>query len=103
MVRGTQKGWDYLLRSPREAVAEAARILARSVESVSDAEDLIVEASLQVIPRFMRSAAVEGKPPGWSSPDDWARMVAVLEQHDRLPRTPAVDELMTNRFVESAA
>jgi NitT/TauT family transport system substrate-binding protein len=100
MVRGTQKAWEYLLRSPREAVAEAARIITRNVEGTSDAEDLIVEASMQVIPTLMRSKASEGKPRGWSDPDDWARMVAVLERHDKLPRTPAVEELMTNRFVE---
>jgi NitT/TauT family transport system substrate-binding protein len=100
MVRATQKAWDHLLRSPREAVAEAARIITRNVEGTSDAEDLIVEASLQVIPRLMRSKASDGKPPGWSHPGDWGKMVAVLEQQDRLPRTPAVEELMTNRFVE---
>jgi NitT/TauT family transport system substrate-binding protein len=100
MVRATQRAWEHLLRQPREAVVEAARIMARNVDGMSGAEDLIVEASLHVIPRFMRSPATDGKPPGWSPPEEWTRMITVLERHDKLPRTPAVEELMTNRYVE---
>lgn len=99
MVKATQKAWEYLLQSPREAVAEAARIITRNVDGVQE-EDLIIEASLQVIPHLMRSTSTAGKPAGWSNPEDWRKMVAVLEQYDRLPRAPAVEELMTNRFVE---
>ena len=99
MVKATQRAWEYLFKSPREAVVEAARIIRRNVDDAAE-EDLLVEASLQVYPRLMRSRATESKPAGWSSPEAWQRMISVLGQFDTLPRTPTTDELMTNRFVE---
>jgi NitT/TauT family transport system substrate-binding protein len=98
-VKATQKGWEYLLQSPREAVAEGAGIIKKYVEGAPD-EALIRDASLQVMPRMMRSRGTEGKPAGWSNPEDWGGMIAMLQQYDQLPRAPSVDELMTNQFVE---
>jgi NitT/TauT family transport system substrate-binding protein len=98
-VRATQTAWKYLLRSPGEAVAEGARIIGRHVEGAPD-EGTLVEASLRIIPQLMRSRSTEGRPAGWSNPEDWQGMMAVLRQHDNLPRVPAASELMTNRFVE---
>jgi ABC-type nitrate/sulfonate/bicarbonate transport system substrate-binding protein len=98
-MRGTRRGWDHLLQSPREAVTEAARIVRREVAGAPD-EDVLIEAFLQVIPQFMKPNPSENKPPGWSNPEAWKRLVSVLQEHDRLPRSPGVDELMTNRFVE---
>ena len=98
-VRATQMAWEYLIRSPGEAVSEGARIIGRQVEGAPD-EGTLVEASLRIIPQFRRARSTEGRPIGWSNPEDWQSMMTVLRQYDTLPRVPAVSELMTNRFVE---
>lgn len=98
-VKASQKGWDYLVKSPHEAIAEAVAVIKRNDEDTRDA-DGIAEAANKMIPGFMLSRSTEGKPVGWSNPDDWRQMIAVLQQVEPLPRTPEVDELMTNQFVE---
>jgi NitT/TauT family transport system substrate-binding protein len=98
-VKASQKGWDYLVKSPQEAIAEAVAVIKRNDEDTRDA-DGIAEAANKMIPGFMQSRSTEGKPLGWSNPDDWRQMIAVLQQVEPLPRTPEVDELMTNQFVE---
>ncbi len=98
-VKASQRGWDYLVKSPDQAINEAVAVIKRNDEDTRDA-DGIAEAAHKMIPAFMLSRSTEGKPLGWSNPDDWRDMIAVTQQVDPLPRTPTVDELMTNQFVE---
>ena len=56
---------------------------------------------MQVVPTMMRSRNAEGAPAGWSSPDDWRSMTAALAKERRLPPSPTVEELVTNRFMET--
>jgi NitT/TauT family transport system substrate-binding protein len=98
-MKASQRGWDYLIKSPREAINEAVAVIKQNDEDSRDA-DGIVEAANKMLPGFMQSASTEGKPPGWSNPSDWVDMIAVMQQVEPLPRTPQVDELMTNQFVE---
>ena len=78
-VKASQKGWDYLVKSPHEAIAEAVGVIKRNDEDTRDA-DGIAEAANKMIPGFMLSRSTEGKPVGWSNPDDWRQMIAVLQQ-----------------------
>jgi NitT/TauT family transport system substrate-binding protein len=96
-VKATQRAWEYLYNSPREAVAEASEIVARNVENVA-AED-VLDNALSIPPDIMRAKGHENEPLGWSSPDDWSRMLAIQVQYTSLPRTPTLDELTTNDFV----
>jgi NitT/TauT family transport system substrate-binding protein len=98
-VKGTQRALEYLINSPNEAVAEATRIIKQNPDDTRD-PDLLAEGALKVIPALMRSKSTEGKPVGWSNPDDWPPMIATLREYDPLPRTPSVDELMTNQFIQ---
>ncbi len=98
-ARGTQQAWDYMLKNPREAVQQATDVITKNVEGAPPA-NLIAEGAMQVIPDMMRTKSTEGKPVGWSSPDDWRSMAAALQQSADLPRTPTVEELVTNRFME---
>jgi NitT/TauT family transport system substrate-binding protein len=98
-ARGTQQAWDYMVKNPQEAVEQATDVITKNVDGAPP-PNLIAEGALQVIPTMMRTMSTEGKPVGWSSPDDWRGMAAALQQSADLPRTPAVEELVTNRFME---
>jgi NitT/TauT family transport system substrate-binding protein len=104
LVRGftkaTQRALEYMITSPREAVLEASGIVARNVQGAPEG-DLVAEAAFEAVPSLMVTKSTEGKPAGWSSPDDWRQMIDLLRQYDDFPRVPPVDELMTNQFVES--
>jgi NitT/TauT family transport system substrate-binding protein len=96
-VKATQRGWEYLLNDSREAVTEASEIVARNIENVA-AED-VLDNALSVPPDIARAKGHETEPLGWSSPDDWSRMLTIQAQYTSLPRVPGLDELMTNDFV----
>ncbi|MEE9210991.1 MAG: hypothetical protein V3U23_11120, partial [Kiloniellales bacterium] len=95
----TQRAWDYMLKNPETAVPEAARIMAAAVDK-SPPPDLIAKYALKVIPSRMVTPATKGKPVGWSSPKDWQAMIDVLNDHDKFPRKPSVEEMLINRFVQ---
>jgi NitT/TauT family transport system substrate-binding protein len=98
-ARGTQQAWDYMLKSPREAVQQATDVITKNVEG-APAANLIIEGAMQVVPDMMRAKNTEGKPAGWSSPDDWRSMATALQKSADLPRAPSVEELVTNRYME---
>jgi ABC-type nitrate/sulfonate/bicarbonate transport system substrate-binding protein len=98
-AKATQRAWEYMVQSPREAVTEATEIIHKHVQN-APAADLIIEGALEPVPAMMRSRSTEGKPVGWSNPDDWRGMIAALQKAGDLPRVPTPEELMTNRFVE---
>jgi len=99
-TKATQRALEYMITSPREAVLEASEVVARNVQGAPEG-DLVAEAAFEAVPSLMVSKSTEGKPAGWSSPDDWRQMIELLRQYDEFPRVPSVDELMTNQFVES--
>jgi NitT/TauT family transport system substrate-binding protein len=98
-ARGTQQAWDYLLKNPRDGVQQATDVIVQNVDGAPPA-NLLIEGALQVIPDMMRAKSTEGKPVGWSSPDDWRGMAAALQKSADLPRAPTAEELVTNRFME---
>ncbi|MGE0426331.1 MAG: ABC transporter substrate-binding protein [Reyranellaceae bacterium] len=99
-VKVTQRAWEYLRDKPKEATLEAAKIVFANYEKIDPVEDL-AEYSLEVIPDYMVSDSTKGKPIGWMNPDDWKKMTALLKEHDpSMTSLPAVEDMMTNRFVE---
>lgn len=98
-VKATQRAWAYLEKDPKKGVMEAAESVRKNVEKAPSA-DLLIETGLMVIPSQMRQESTKGKPLGWSSPAAWTKMVGQLSDAFKLSRKPAVDELVTNKFVE---
>ena len=98
-VKATQRAWAYLEKDPKKGVTEAAEAVRNNVEKAPSA-DLLIETGLMVIPSQMRQESTKGKPLGWSSPAAWTKMVGQLSDAFKLSRKPAVDELVTNKFVE---
>lgn len=98
-VRATVRAWTYLETEPTRAVPEAAAIVHREYDETPPA-DILAHYAYEMIPDRMRSASTAGKPVGWSSPEDWQRMIGLLKRYDAdMTRQPAVSELTTNEFV----
>ncbi len=98
-VKATQKAWDYLEADPDAALQEAAAIIQTTVEK-APSEALLIETGKMVIPALMRQPSTAGKPLGWSSAEDWNKMTAVLVDAKFMSHAPAVEELVTNAFVD---
>jgi NitT/TauT family transport system substrate-binding protein len=99
-VDATVKAWKYLRDEPKKAVPEAAAIVKKHFDEVPPA-DVLAEYAYDMIPDRMRSKSTEGKPMGWSSPEDWKKMIDLLVRYDpKMKQAPKVDEVMTNEFVK---
>lgn len=99
-VKVTQRAWEYLRDKPKEASEEAAKIVFANYEKIDPVEDL-AEYALEVIPDYMVSESTKGKPIGWMNPEDWRKMTAILKENDpSMTSVPAVEDMMTNQFVE---
>ncbi len=98
-VRATMRAWDYLASDPKEAVPEGAAIVHREFDETPPA-NILAEYAYEMIPDRMTSPATAGKPVGWSSPEEWDKMIDLLKSYDpEMKRRPKVGDVMTNQFV----
>jgi NitT/TauT family transport system substrate-binding protein len=98
-VKATTKAWSYLANEPKKAVPEAAVIVHKQFDE-TPAPEILAEYAYEMVPDKMKSKESEGKPMGWSSPEEWSNMVDLLMKYDpNMSRKPVVAELMTNDFL----
>ena len=98
-VKATQRAWDYLEKEPKKAVPEAAATVHKQFDETPPA-NIIAEYAYEMIPDRMMSPTTAGKPVGWSSEEDWSKMIDLLKTYDKdMKRKPKPADLMTNAFL----
>lgn len=98
----TLEGLGYVSRGPDRTY----RIASRGCASASARRRCPV---LRLLPMIGQSVVVRwpcrsrsfrpsraGKAPGWSDPEDWKKMIAVIGQAATLAKVPAPEQVMTN-------
>jgi NitT/TauT family transport system substrate-binding protein len=91
-VRASQRAWQYTLEHPDEA----AEIFASHAEAFDVPLSLAeIEGSLTL----MHSPATEGKPIGWSAPEDWVATQDVLAQYAGFKPEEDINVFFNNDFI----
>lgn len=90
MVQAVVKGLDATLRDPEAAFDVAGRYVPGLAESGEDVQRRVLQASL---------AFWQAERMGFSSPESWANMEAVLRAMGLLPGPVEVETAYTNEFV----
>ena len=91
-VRASQRAWQYTLEHPDEA----AEIFAQHAEAFDVPLSLAeIEGSLTL----MHTANSEGKPIGWSAPEDWTATQDVLAQYAGFKPEEDINVFFTNEFI----
>lgn len=91
-VRASQRAWAYTQEHPEEA----AEIFAQHAEAFDAPLALAeIEGSLTLL----HTPNSEGKPIGWSSPDDWTSTQQVLEQFAAFKPEEDINVFFTNDFI----
>lgn len=90
MVQAVVKGLDATLRDPEAAFDVAGRYVPGLAESGEDVQRRVLQASLA----FWQAERI-----GFSSPQSWANMEAVLRAMGLLPGPVEVEKAYTNEFV----
>lgn len=90
MVQAVVKGLDATLRDPEAAFDAAGRYVPGMAESGEDVQRRVLQASL---------AFWQAERMGFSSPESWANMEAVLRAMGLLPGPVEVETAYTNEFV----
>ena len=95
-MRASLRGWEWALDNP----AETAEVVVNNYLPGGDvaAEQWLMEASLDLI--ATEETAANGL--GWMNPQKWEEGIATLVEYEQIDESVAVDEIMTNQFVESA-
>ena len=95
-MRASLRGWEWALDNP----AETAELVVNNYLPGGDvaAEQWLMEASLDLI--ATEETAANGL--GWMNPQKWEEGIATLVEYEQIDESVAVDEIMTNQFVESA-
>lgn len=100
-VRATQRGWALLEQQPKVAVPEAAAII-HAEFSETPAPDIIAQYAYELIPARMFPPLGKGKPVGWTSPDDWKKMIDLLAKSEKtMTRKLGPSDVMTNDFLST--
>ncbi len=98
-VRATTRAWNYLATDPKDAVPEGAAIVHRTFDETPPA-NILAEYAYEMIPERMISPASQGKPIGWSNPEEWDKMIDLLKTYDPdMKRRPKPGDVMTNEFI----
>lgn len=91
-VRASQRAWQYTLEHPDEA----AEIFASHAEAFDVPLSLAeIEGSLTL----MHSPATEGKPIGWSAPEDWTATQDVLAKYAGFKPEEDINIFFNNDFI----
>jgi NitT/TauT family transport system substrate-binding protein len=91
-VRASQRAWQYTLDHPDEA----AEIFASHAEAFDVPLSLAeIEGSLTLL----HSPATEGKPIGWSAPEDWAATQDVLAKYAGFKPEEDINIFFNNEFI----
>ncbi len=100
-VKATQRAWTYLATDPKNAVPEAAKIVHQQFDE-TPAQDIIAGYAYEMIPGRMVSPQSVGKPPGWSDPADWSKMINLLKTYDAdMTVKPQPSDVMTNEYLSN--
>lgn len=93
-MRASLRGWEYVLDHPDEA----AQIVVDHYLSGGDleAERWLLEQANPITV----SADTQEHGLGWMDPQRWEEGIQTLLQYGQIEQAPAVDQIMTNRFVE---
>ena len=91
-VRASQRAWQYTLDHPDEA----AEIFAKHADAFDVPLSLAeIEGSLTLL----HSPATEGKPIGWSAPEDWTATQDVLAQYAGFKPEDDINVFFNNDFI----
>jgi NitT/TauT family transport system substrate-binding protein len=91
-VRASQRAWQYTLEHPEEA----AEIFASHAEAFDVPLSLAeIEGSLTLL----HSPATEGKPIGWSAPEDWTDTQNVLAEYAGFKPEEDINVFFNNDFI----
>jgi len=91
-VRASQRAWQYTLEHPDEA----AEIFAQHAEAFDVPLSLAeIEGSLTLL----HSPATEGKPIGWSAPEDWTDTQNVLAEYAGFKPEEDINVFFNNDFI----
>jgi NitT/TauT family transport system substrate-binding protein len=91
-VRASQRAWAYTQEHPEEA----AEIFAKHAEAF-DAPLALEEIKGSLT--LLHTPKTEGKPIGWSSPDDWTATQDVLTQYAGFKAEKDINVFFTNDFI----
>jgi NitT/TauT family transport system substrate-binding protein len=91
-VRASQRAWAYTLEHPEEAAAIFPKYASAFDEALSLEE---INGSLTLL----HTPNSEGKPIGWSSPDDWIATQDVLAQYAGFKPEEDINVFFTNEFI----
>jgi NitT/TauT family transport system substrate-binding protein len=95
-VRAMAKAWRDIISDPESAIGIAAEYLQDKV-TAPPAVDLIEKATVPAMPALMTYESPDR--PGWTSEQQWGKMIDTLVEAQGLPKSPEVTDIMTNEFV----
>jgi NitT/TauT family transport system substrate-binding protein len=94
-VRASMKGWEYALAHPDEA----AKITTEVAEK-STIDEPTMAQMIKNLTELTHTEATEGQPLGCMAAEDWEKTIEFEKKFTGVKNPPAVDELMTNRFLK---
>jgi ABC-type nitrate/sulfonate/bicarbonate transport system substrate-binding protein len=94
-VCASMRGWDYVLDHPEEA----AQMIIDVYLPGSDFEDELW--FLQQAESITASDDTLENGLGWMDPEIWQTGIQTLYEYEQIDQAPAVEDLMTNQFIEA--
>lgn len=91
-IQASSKAWDLSAQNPKAAFESLKKLAAQSKEL--DAQEKVAELTLQLL----HTKASQGKPAGWTAPEDWQQTVDTLVDGGVIPEKLALDRVFTNEF-----
>jgi NitT/TauT family transport system substrate-binding protein len=91
-VAATQKGWEAAAKEPEAAVAASLKLYPDL------SKDLLREGLKISLEEQLHTPSTKGHPIGWTSEDDWKKMLQVLKTYSNItPKEPSA--YYTNQFI----
>lgn len=91
-VQASSKAWDRAAQDPKAAFESLKKLAAQSKEL--DAQEKVAELTLQLL----HTKASQGKPAGWTAPEDWQQTLDTLLDGAVITEKLALDKVFTNEF-----
>lgn len=91
-MAATVKAWEYAKQHPEEAVDEALKAAPKSNRT------FLLETFGWVV-KLLQTEKAAGKPLGWTSEQDWAATLGLLEKHVELKKRQPAQAYFTNEFI----